>query len=87
MGRVVAMMLGIVLGAGGALYLVRSDTSGLLVGRAQVVQDLERRLREAELERDQLGRKLEDASARAARLEARFAELERRFGELKDTAP
>jgi uncharacterized protein involved in exopolysaccharide biosynthesis len=82
MGRVLSALLGIVLGAGVALYLVRSDTSGILIGRAQVVQDLERRLHEVELERDKLGRQLEEASARATRLEARFAELERRFGEL-----
>jgi hypothetical protein len=85
--RLVPAVVGFIVGAVLTLALVRSDTSGLLVGRTQVVEDLERRLHEVELQREQLGRQLEDASARAARMEASFNELERRFRALGGDQP
>ena len=77
-----ALLLGFILGAAGTLYLVHSGAGDFMIRRTEVVQDLERRLRGVELERDQLGRNLEDVNARASRMEAAFVDLERRFREL-----
>jgi hypothetical protein len=79
-----ALLLGVFIGAAGTAYLIQSDAGNLLVRRTDVVQDLERRLREMELQRDQLGRQLEDVTARAARMEQAFGELERRFRSMAD---
>jgi hypothetical protein len=78
-----ALLLGILVGAGGTLYLIQSDTGDFVIRRTQPVQDLERRLREVEQQRDQLGRQLEDVAGRAGRMESAFADLERRFGEMQ----
>src|SRR5258705_824155 len=74
-----ALMLGVLLGAGGTIYVIQSDAGNLLVRRTDVVQDLERRLRGMEQQRDQLNRQLEDVVARAGRMEQAFTELEHRF--------
>jgi chromosome segregation ATPase len=81
-----AVLLGFVAGAGTTLYLVRSGAGDFAIRRTEAVQDLERRLREAEIHRDQLGRQLEDVNARAARMETAFSELERRFHDLQHDA-
>lgn len=78
-----ALLLGFILGAGTVVWLVQSGTGDLFIQRTAVVQDLERRLREVELQRDQLGRSLEDVNARAQRMEQAFSTLERRFHELE----
>jgi phage shock protein A len=78
-----AALLGFVAGVGTALYLVRSGAGDFAIRRTEAVQDLERQLRDAETHRDQLGRQLEDVTARAARMETAFSELERRFHELQ----
>src|SRR5262245_52401454 len=80
-----ALLLGFVLGAGTMLYLVQSGTGDFVIRRAEVVQDLERRLRAVELQRDQLGRQLEDVSAGATRMASAFGELERKCRELGGT--
>jgi uncharacterized protein (DUF3084 family) len=82
-----ALVLGILLGAGGTMYLVESDAGNLLVRRTDVVQDLERRLHEMELQRDQLGRQLESVEARSARMEQAFTDLEHRFRDMHQDAP
>ena len=85
-----ALLLGFVIGSGTVLYLIHSGAGDFLIRRTEPVQDLERRLRDVELQRDQLGRQLDDVIGRAGRMEAAFAELERRFGELqheRDSAP
>lgn len=74
-----AVLLGVVLGAGGTIYLIQSDAGNLLVRRTDVVQDLQRRLAGMEEQRNQLGRQLEDVAARSARMEQAFTELERKF--------
>ena len=74
-----ALLLGVVIGFGGSVYVVQSEAGNVLVRRTDVVQDLERRLRDMEEQRNQLGRQLEDVAARAARMEQAFGELERRF--------
>jgi hypothetical protein len=81
-----ALLLGFVLGAGTTVYLVQSGAGDLVIRRAEVVQDLERRLREVEQQRDQFGRQLEDMVARAGRMENAFNELERRFHEMQHDA-
>jgi hypothetical protein len=82
-----ALLLGILIGAGGTAYLIQSDAGNLLVRRTEVVQDLERRLREMETQRDQLGRQLEDVANRAGRMEQAFTELEKRFHGMADDHP
>jgi hypothetical protein len=77
-----ALMLGVLIGAGGAAYLIQSDAGNLLVRRTEVVQDLQRRLDGAEEQRNLLSRQLEDVVARSGRMEQAFAELERRFKQL-----
>src|SRR5262245_10720482 len=79
-----ALLLGFILGAVAVGWLVQSGASDLVVRRSAVVQDLERRLRETEMARDQLGRTLEDIGTRAARMEQAFHDLERRFHDMDD---
>jgi hypothetical protein len=78
-----ALLLGFVLGCGTLLYLIHSGAGDFLVRRTEPVQDMERRLREAELQRDQLGRQLGDVASRATRMESAFADMERRFKDLE----
>jgi hypothetical protein len=74
-----ALLLGAVLGVVGTVYLLQSGAGDFMIRRTDAVQDVERRLRDVEMQRDQLGRQLEDVVARAGRMEAAFTELERRF--------
>ena len=78
-----ALLLGFLLGASSILYLIHSGAGDFVIRRTEPVQDLERRLRDVELQRDQLGRQLEDIVGRAGRMEAAFTDLERRFRELE----
>src|SRR5439155_23925 len=78
-----ALLLGFMLGTGSVLYLIHSGAGDFMIRRTEPVQDLERRLRDVEQQRDQLGRQLDDVINRAGRMEASFGELERRFGELQ----
>ncbi|MGH7894369.1 MAG: hypothetical protein ACREQL_06850 [Candidatus Binatia bacterium] len=82
-----ALLVGVFIGAGGTMYLIQSDAGNLLVRKTDVVQDLERRLKEMEQQRDQLGRQLEDVSARAGRMEQAFTDLERRFRTMAEVRP
>jgi len=83
------LLVGVLLGAAGMIWLVQSGTGDLVIRRAEVVQDLERRLREMEQQRDALGRQLEDVVARAERMQGAFTDLERRFRDVVEarTAP
>jgi hypothetical protein len=78
-----ALLLGMILGAGGTLYLIHSGAGDFVIRRTEAVQDLERRLHDVETQRDQLGRQLDDVIGRAGRMEAAFGEMERRFRELQ----
>jgi septal ring factor EnvC (AmiA/AmiB activator) len=78
-----ALLLGFIAGAGTTVYLIHSGAGDFMIRRAEVVQDVERRLREVEQQRDQLSRQLEDVNARAGRMEAAFGDLERRFREIQ----
>ena len=78
-----ALLLGVIIGAAGMLYLIHSGAGDFVIRRTDAVQDLERRLRDVETQRDQLGRQLDDVIGRASRMEASFSEMERRFRELQ----
>jgi hypothetical protein len=82
-----ALLLGFVLGSGAMLYLIHSGAGDFVIRQTEPVQDLERRLRDVELQRDQLGRQLDDVAGRASRMEAAFAELEHRFHDLQRERP
>jgi hypothetical protein len=78
-----ALLLGFILGTGTVLYLIHSGAGDFMIRRTEPMQDLERRLREVEQQRDQLGRQLDDVIARAGRMESSFADMERRFRDLQ----
>lgn len=78
-----ALLLGVLLGAAGMGYLLQSGAGDFVIRRTEAVQDLERRLADAEKQRDQVGRQLEDVIGRAARMEQSFTDLERRFRTLE----
>ena len=78
-----ALLLGFLVGAGTTLYLIHSGAGDFLIKATEPVQDLERRLRDVETQRDQLGRQLDDVVGRAGRMEGAFNELERRLRELQ----
>ena len=78
-----ALLLGFILGVGGAMYMIHSGAGDFVIKRTEAVQDMERRLREVELQRDQLGRQLEDVVARSGRMEAGFEALEKRFQDVQ----
>jgi ABC-type phosphate transport system auxiliary subunit len=78
-----ALLLGVILGAGATVYMIHSGAGDFVIRRTEAVQDLERRLRDVETQRDQLGRQLDDVIGRAGRMEASFGELEKRFRELQ----
>ena len=78
-----ALLLGFLAGAGTTVYLIHSGAGDFVIRRTAAVQDMERRLREVEQQRDQLGRQLDDVIGRAGRMEASFGELERRFREIQ----
>jgi hypothetical protein len=73
-----ALLLGFVLGAGTALWLVQSGAGDFMIRRTAVVQDLELKVRDLEQQRDRLGRTFEDLTARTNRMEQAFLDLERR---------
>jgi len=78
-----ALLLGFIAGAGTTLYLIHSGAGDMVIRRTEVVQDVERRLRDVEQQRDQLSHQLEEVLARAGRMEAAFGDLERRFRALQ----
>jgi len=82
-----ALLLGVLIGAVGMGYLLQSGAGDFFIRRTDAVQDLERRLADAEKQRDQVGRQLEDVVGRATRMEQSFTELERRFRVLEGSAP
>jgi len=81
-----ALLLGVLIGAAGMGWLLHSGAGDFFIRRTEAVQDLERRLMDAEKQRDQLGRQLEDVIGRSARMEQAFSDLERRFRALEASA-
>lgn len=82
-----ALLVGFIAGVGTTVYVIHSGAGDFVIRRAEVVQDLERRLRDVEQQRDQLARQLDDVVGRAGRMEAAFGELERRFRDLEHERP
>jgi len=80
------LMVGLVAGAAGTLYVATSGAGDMVIRRTDIVQDLERRLGEMELQRDQLGRQLEAMEASHAKLEKTFDDLTARFQRLATAA-
>jgi septal ring factor EnvC (AmiA/AmiB activator) len=78
-----ALLIGFIAGIGATVYMLHSDAGVAFIRATEPVQDMERRLRDMEQQRDQLGRQLEDVVARSGRMESSFNELERRFRELQ----
>lgn len=74
-----ALLVGVLIGAAGTVYLINSGAGDLFVQKTDVVQDLKRRLSEVETQRNQLNKQLEDVVTRAEGMERRFSELEGRF--------
>src|SRR5262249_9749386 len=77
-----ALLLGFLAGAGTTIWLVQSGAGDFMIKRTEVVQDLERKVRDLEQQRDSLTRTLEDVTVRTGRMENMFNELERRFKSL-----
>jgi uncharacterized protein (DUF3084 family) len=82
-----ALLVGFIAGVGATFYVLHSGAGDLLIRRAEVVQDLQHRLRDVEQQRDQLARQLDDVVGRSSRMETAFGELERRFRELERERP
>ena len=71
-----ALLLGFLAGAGTMLWLVQSGAGDFMIRRTEVVQDMERKVRDLEQQRDSLTRTLEDVAARTERMEKAFNDLE-----------
>jgi hypothetical protein len=74
---VLALLVGFLCGAGVTVYLLQSGAADVFIRKTEVVADLERRVVDAERQRN-------DLAERAGRMEASFADLERRFRGLQD---
>jgi hypothetical protein len=74
---VLAFLVGIMCGAGATVYLLQSGAADVFIRKTEVVADLERRLGDAERQRN-------DLVERAGRMEASFSDLERRFRVLQE---
>jgi hypothetical protein len=74
-----ALLVGFLAGAGTTLWLVQSGAGDFMIRRTDVVQDMERKVRELEQQRDSLTRTLEDVAARTERMEKAFNDLEGKY--------
>ena len=77
-----ALLLGFLVGAGTMLWLVQSGAGDFVIRRAEIVQDLERKVSALEQQRDSLTRNLENVATRMERVEGKFNDLTRRYEEL-----
>jgi hypothetical protein len=74
-----ALLVGFVAGAGTMLWLVQSGAGDFMIRRTEVVQDMERKVRDLEQQRDSLTRTLEDVASRTERMEKLFNDLEAKY--------
>ncbi len=74
-----ALLVGFLAGAGTMLWLVQSGAGDFMIRRTEVVQDMERKVRDLEQQRDSLTRTLEDVAARTERMEKAFNDLEAKY--------
>jgi hypothetical protein len=77
-----ALLLGFLVGAGTMLWLVQSGAGDFMIRRTEVVQDMERKVRDLEQQRDSLTRTLEDVASRTERMEKVFNDLEAKYRSL-----
>jgi hypothetical protein len=82
-----ALLLGFLVGAGTMLWLVQSGAGDFVIRRTEVVQDMERKVRDLEQQRDSLTRTLEDVATRTERMEKAFNDLEARYRARAAEAP
>ena len=82
-----ALLLGYLLGVGTALYGLHAGAGDFVIKKTEVVQDIERRLRDSETQRDQLGRQLNDMIVRSEKMEHSFNDLERKFHDIERLRP
>jgi hypothetical protein len=82
-----ALLVGFLVGAGTMLWLVQSGAGDFMIRRADVVQDMERKVRDLEQQRDSLTRTLENVAARTERMEKAFNDLEARYRSLAAEPP
>jgi hypothetical protein len=73
------LLVGFLAGAGTTLWLVQSGAGDFMIRRTEVVQDMERKVRDLEQQRDSLTRTLEDVAARTERMEKAFNDLEGKY--------
>jgi len=74
---VLALLVGFICGAGATMYLLQSGAADLFIRKTEVVAELERKLADAERQRN-------DLVERAGRMEAAFGDLEKRFRALQE---
>ena len=74
-----ALLVGFLAGAGTMLWLVQSGAGDFMIRRTEVVQDMERKVRDLEQQRDSLTRTLEDVASRTERMEKLFNDLEAKY--------
>jgi phage shock protein A len=74
-----ALLVGFLAGAGTMLWLVQSGAGDFMIRRTEVVQDMERKVRDLEQQRDSLTRTLEDVASRTERMEKVFNDLEAKY--------
>lgn len=82
-----ALLVGFLAGAATMLWLVQSGAGDFMIRRTEVVQDMERKVRDLEQQRDSLTRTLEDVATRTERMEKAFIDLEGRYRALGAGAP
>ena len=82
-----ALLVGFLAGAGTMLWLVQSGAGDFMIRRTEVVQDMERKVRDLEQQRDSLTRTLEDVATRTERMEKAFNDLEGRYRALNAQPP
>jgi hypothetical protein len=82
-----ALLVGFLAGAGTMLWLVQSGAGDFMIRRAEVVQDMDRKVRDLEQQRDSLTRTLENVAARTERMEKAFNDLEARYRSLAAEPP
>lgn len=78
-----ALLLGYLFGIGSAIYGLHAGAGDFVIRKTEIVQDIERRLRDSETQRDQLGRQLSDMVTRAGKMEQSFTDLERKFQDME----
>jgi hypothetical protein len=75
----VALLLGLILGAAGMFVLLNSGAGDFFIAASPRVQELQRRLQDVELQRDTMTRRLEEFTAFMERIEKSYGAITDRF--------